>query len=212
MTRHQSPQTNHPQSSSSGPDTSCHPTEISPAHAHTHTDTHTHTHTHSHPLQNGSLLLKMKGEYFKCKMNRATIIVAAEAAKRICTLVTETENGKFATQVSLTQRHVETFPCQVSWATVQGSHRTWKTLKTWKTGPDLENLEKIGGFGAKTWKNITKPGKKLTLPQKSPKASTEKVSEKNPTRGRGPKFFFLFLDKGLGIIVFCWNFKNIVLI
>ena len=40
----------------------------------------------------------------------------------------------------------------------QGSRCTWKT---WKKRPDLENLEKIGVLGAKTYKNIVKPGKNI---------------------------------------------------
>ena len=67
--------------------------------------------------------------------------------------------------------------------------------------PHLENLEKQGQTW-KTWKNrgfwdknlekYYKTWKKLTSAQKSPKTSIEKISEKNPTQGRGPRFFFLF--------------------
>ncbi len=87
--------------------------------------------------------------------------------------------------------------------------------------PHLENLEKqgqtwktwkSGGLGAKTWKNILKPGNFfLTSSWKSPRALIKKVSKKNVAQARGPNFFFVCLNKGLGIISFYWNFKNVVL-
>ncbi len=109
-----------------------------------------------------------------------------------------------------------------------GPNQRFSSSELSRVPTHLENLDKQGQTW-KTWKNRGFWGKKkkilqkkiyilqnlkknLTSPQKSPKASIEKVSEKNPTQGRGPRFFFLFLDKGLGIIGFYWNFKNIVLI
>ena len=67
-----------------------------------------------------------------------------------------------------------------------------QTWKTWKNrGFWGKNLEKY----YKTWKKI------LTSPWKSPKDSTEKVSKKK-AQARGPRVFFVYLDKGLGIIGF----------
>ena len=67
------------------------------------------------------------------------------------------------------------------------------TWKTWKNRGFFfsKNLEKY----CKTWKKI------LTSPWKSPKDSTEKVSKKK-AQARGPRVFFVYLDKGLGIIGF----------
>ncbi len=50
--------------------------------------------------------------------------------------------------------------------------------KPGKTGPDLENPEKQGVLGQKPGKILQHLEKKLTSPQKSLKASTEKASEK----------------------------------
>ncbi len=84
--------------------------------------------------------------------------------------------------------------------------------KPGKTGLDLENLEQQGVFWQKPGKIFQNLEKKLTSPWKSPKDSTEKVSEKNPAQARGPRVFFIYLDKGLGIIGFYYNFKNVALI
>ncbi len=66
-----------------------------------------------------------------------------------------------------------------------------KPGKPGKTGPDLENLEKQGVLGQKPGKILQNLEKILTLPQKSPKASTEKVSEK---KSNSRKRFQIFLS------------------
>ncbi len=77
-----------------------------------------------------------------------------------------------------------------------------QTWKTWKNR---------GGVWAKTWKNITKPGKKFDLTVKKPKSLNKKKHlKKKSAQARGPRFFFVCLDKSFGIVSFCWNFKNIL--
>ncbi len=88
--------------------------------------------------------------------------------------------------------------------------------KPGKTGPDLENLEnqeKQGVGGQNPRKILQNLEKNIDLtPKKVQKPQQKKYLKKNPTQERGPRFFFIYLDKGLGIIDFCWNFKNVVLI
>ncbi len=84
---------------------------------------------------------------------------------------------------------------------LQGSYRTWKT---WKNKSRPRKPGKTGGFGAKTWKNITQPRKKIWPHLEETK--------QNLAQARSPQFFSVCLDKGLGIIGFWWNFKNVVLI
>ncbi len=94
----------------------------------------------------------------------------------------------------------------------QGSHRTWKTWKNRARPGKPGKPGKTGGFWGKNLEKYYKTWKKIDLTPKKPKSlNRKKYLKKSNSRKRSQTFFF-FLDRGLGIIGFCWNFKNVVLI
>ncbi len=83
--------------------------------------------------------------------------------------------------------------------------------KPGKIGPDLENLEKQGVFWQKPGKILQNLEKNFDFTLKKPKRLNRRsIWKNNLAQARGPRFFFVYLDKGLGIIGFCQNFKNVL--
>ena len=84
--------------------------------------------------------------------------------------------------------------------------------KLGKTGPDLENLEKQGVGGQKPGKILQNLEKKIwPHPEKTQELQQKKYLKKNLTQARDSRFFFVWI-KVWELLVFCWNFKNVVLI